>query len=117
MEMMRPDAAAAEACVVLVTCASREEAESIARAIISEKLAACVNMMGENGGLTSFYRWESALQEASEVLLLIKTQANRLPELERRIQELHSYTVPEFLVLPVLYGSASYLDWIRQSID
>lgn len=105
-----------DACVALVTCSSKEEAESIAKTVVNEHLAACVNLIGAENPLQSFYYWEGQLQQEPECLLMIKTQIDRLPALEMRIKALHSYTVPEFIVLPVLAGSREYLDWVRQSV-
>jgi periplasmic divalent cation tolerance protein len=99
--------------VVLVTCPDRPVAERIARALVEERLAACVNLLP---GLTSIYRWEGALCQESETLLLIKTRRERLSALARRVKALHPYTVPEVIALPVLAGSTSYLKWIRDSV-
>jgi periplasmic divalent cation tolerance protein len=106
------------ACIVFVTCASRTEAEVLAETLVTERLAACVNVIGtDSGPIRSFYVWEGALQRESEVLLLIKTTPARLESLETRVLELHSYTTPEFLAIPVLSGSAAYLDWLAQSVE
>lgn len=106
-----------DACLVMVTCPNRAEAEQISKTIVTERLAACVNVVGDKSGIRSFYIWENQLQQESEILLLIKTQASQLPQLEKRIQELHSYTVPEFVVLPFIFGGQSYLQWIKNSVD
>lgn len=103
-------------CVVLVTCASVEEAETIANTVISERLAACVNVLPNTHGMWSFYQWEGSLQKEAEVLLILKTTVAVLECLETRVLELHSYEVPEFLALPVFYGSASYVEWVRQGV-
>jgi len=101
------------AVVVLVTCPDRPTAERIARPLIEERLAACVNLLP---GLTSIYRWEGALCQESETLLLIKTRRRRVPALARRIKTLHPYTVPELIALPIVTGSAPYLKWLRDSV-
>lgn len=99
--------------VVLVTSANREEAERIAHALVEERLAACVNLVG---GVSSIYRWQDAVEKAEEVLLLIKTRQQAVDALRRRVLELHSYEVPEFLVLPVEQESEAYLAWIVSSV-
>lgn len=96
--------------VVLVTVPDAETGARIGRALVAERLAACVNLVP---GLRSFYRWEGEIQEDEEVLLLVKTRADRLPELSRRVQALHPYDLPEVLALPAMGGSAAYLDWIE----
>jgi periplasmic divalent cation tolerance protein len=106
-----------EACVVLVTCGSQAEAAVIAERIVIERLAACVNMIAGGSPVRSFYIWEDSLQQDEEWLLLIKTMPARLASLKKRIRELHSYTVPEFIALPILSGSEEYLDWLRQRVS
>lgn len=100
--------------IVLTTVASIEEAKRIAQALLEERLAACVNIIGS---LASFYRWKGAIEEAQEVLLLIKTRMERLETLEAAVQKMHSYDVPEFVVLKVDGGSAAYLKWIDESLE
>ena len=104
------------ACIVLVTCASKEEAEHISETIVSEQLVACVNLVTTHSSIRSFYIWEGKLQNEEEQLLIIKTLVQTLPALEARIQELHSYTVPEFIALPIIYGSENYIQWMSQSV-
>jgi periplasmic divalent cation tolerance protein len=106
-----------KACVVLVTCGSQAEAEVIAERIVVERLAACVNIIAGGSPVRSFYIWEGSLQRDEEWLLLIKTMPARLASLKKRIQELHSYSVPEFIALPVIDGSEDYLGWLRQSVS
>jgi periplasmic divalent cation tolerance protein len=100
--------------IVLSTASSREEAGRISRTLVERRLAACVNLIP---GLTSVYRWQEAIEEAEEVLLLIKTSAERLPELEAVLRELHSYDIPEFVVLAVESGSRAYLDWLFAAVE
>jgi periplasmic divalent cation tolerance protein len=99
--------------VVLVTAANREQADRIAHALVEERLAACVNLLG---GVRSIYRWHDAIETAEEVLLLIKTRQEAVDALRRRVQELHSYEVPEFLVLAVEQESEAYLAWILANV-
>jgi periplasmic divalent cation tolerance protein len=103
-----------EARIVISTAGSPEEAARIARELVERRLAACVSRMP---GLVSVYRWEGVIEEAGEVLLLIKTSQERLAQLEETLRELHSYEVPEFLVLPVAAGSAAYLEWLFSSVQ
>ena len=97
-------------CVVLVTAPDDETPGKIARALVEEKLVACVNIVP---GVRSVYRWEGAVQEDAEVLLVLKTRADRCAAVAARVADLHSYDLPEVLVLPVSAGSDAYLDWVR----
>ncbi|MEB3287062.1 MAG: divalent-cation tolerance protein CutA [Vampirovibrionales bacterium] len=100
-------------CVVLVSCATDKEAATISRALVREKLAACVNRLGP---AYSTYFWEGQLEEASEYLLMVKTTKNALPSLSKRLKALHSYDEPEVVALPILGGSSSYLNWLGQNV-
>jgi len=100
--------------VVLVTAPSPEVGLSLARTVVDEHLAACVNVVP---GVTSVYAWEGKREEAAEVLLVIKTPAHRYPALERRLREQHPYAVPEVLALPVETGSPAYLAWVRDAVS
>jgi len=97
---------------VLSTTGREQEARSIARQLVEERLAACVNILGP---IRSVYRWRGAVEEEPEFLLLIKTRAILLPRLERRLIELHSYEVPEMLALAPSGGSPAYLAWLVES--
>jgi periplasmic divalent cation tolerance protein len=103
-----------EPIVVLVTCGSEEEAQKIAHALVEEHLAACVNLIFP---IRSIYRWEGKVCDEKEGLLIIKTQKKRLPELEKKIKSLHSYSVPEIIALPVADGSSSYLNWLLEMTE
>jgi periplasmic divalent cation tolerance protein len=96
--------------VVLMTAPDVECAQRIARALVGERLAACVNLVP---GIQSIYRWEGAVQEEAEVLLVAKTRADRVAELEARVRALHPYEVPEVIALPIQAGSDAYLRWVR----
>jgi periplasmic divalent cation tolerance protein len=100
--------------VVLTTVSSAEEAKRMARALVEERVAACVNVVGS---VASVYRWQGAVEEASEVLLLIKTRVEKLEALEGAVRRLHSYDVPEFVILKVDGGSAAYLRWLDESLE
>lgn len=95
--------------IVLTTAGSREEADHLARILVEERLAACATLIP---GAESIYRWEGKIEVATETLLLLKTEAGRLDQLEARLHALHSYTTPEFLVLRVDSGSRAYLEWL-----
>lgn len=101
-----------QARIVLSTVGREEEARSIARHLVEERLAACVNIVGP---IRSLYRWRDAVEEEPEFLLLIKTRASLLRRLERRLTELHSYEVPEMLALVPGGGSPAYLAWLLES--
>jgi periplasmic divalent cation tolerance protein len=95
---------------VLVTVGSREEAERIAEALVMERLAACVNVVGP---ITSIYHWEGRVERCQELLLIIKTRAALFDQLEARVKSLHSYQNPEVIAVPIGAGTAAYLDWLR----
>lgn len=91
----------------------RPGAAALARALVDEGLCACVNQLA---AVRSVYRWQGAVHEDDEVLLVIKTVASAVPALTARIVALHPYELPEVLVLPVADGSADYLQWLRASV-
>ena len=99
--------------VVLVTAPSEASALELGRTLVDEQLAACVNVVP---GLTSIYIWEGRREETAEALLLIKTRPEGYAALQRRILELHPYSVPEVLGLPVAEGAPAYVQWVRESI-
>ena len=103
----------AEYAVVLTTCGSREEAQTLARGLVEARLAACVQLMD----IQSVYRWEGSIQEDPEVLLLIKTRRDRYADVEQYIRTHHSYEVPEIVQLPIQEGFAPYLHWIDQMVS
>ena len=98
--------------VVLVTCANEEQGVSIARSLVGERLAACVNLVR---GIRSIYRWGDKLEDEQETLLLVKTRTQLLARVERRVRELHTYEVPEVVALPLAAGAKPYLDWVLES--
>ncbi len=99
--------------VVLVSTASEEEAASIAGALVGEGLAACVNIVPS---VKSIYRWKGEVEEASEVLCVIKTEKRHFDKLKERVLELHSYDTPEVIALPITGASSEYLKWIEDSL-
>lgn len=102
-----------DARVVLCTCPNREEAEAIALRLVERGLAACVNVAP---GLRSIYRWQGRVVSEMEVLLVIKTSARLLEEVEGCIASLHTYETPEILALPVAAGAQSYLAWLAENL-
>ncbi len=98
--------------IVLTTVGGADEARTIGRTLIEERLAGCVNLLPE---MTSIYRWQGAVQEDREYQLVIKTTRARLDALRTRVHELHSYELPEFLVLAVASGSPGYVQWLGES--
>ena len=98
--------------VVLSTAGSEEEGARLAKSLVEQKLCACVNLVP---GIRSFYRWEGDVHDDAEVLLIIKTTAQKLQALSEHLTENHSYDVPEVLAVAVDKGSASYLDWLAGS--
>lgn len=100
-----------ETLLVLTTLPNRDAAMSLAQLIVERRLAACINVLA---GCTSVYRWKGAVEEASEVPVLIKTRAARYPELEAAIMSLHPYELPEIIAVPAVRGLAGYLDWVAE---
>jgi periplasmic divalent cation tolerance protein len=88
------------------------DASALARALVEERLAACVNLLPP---MESVFRWDGKVDRESERQLLIKTTRDRVAALWERIRELHPYDVPEFIVLPIVDGNAAYLKWIAES--
>ena len=97
--------------LVLTTAGTRHEAEAIAEVLLERRLAACVQLVT----IDSAYRWEGEVVRDAEVLLLIKTRADRYDEIESTIVEVHSYDTPEVVLLPVSAGLPAYLAWIDES--
>jgi periplasmic divalent cation tolerance protein len=97
----------------MTTCPDDDSARQIARALVSERLAACVQRVR---GVQSTYVWKGELQEDQEVLLLIKTLKDSLPVLAERVRALHPYEVPELMVVPIYPGNEAYGEWVRNSV-
>ena len=98
--------------LILTTVADDQQGETIARALVEERLAACVNVLPS---MISVYRWAGSIERETERQLVIKTTRDRAPQVQTRLSELHSYELPEFLVIGVADGSERYLEWVRQS--
>ena len=99
--------------IVLTTIGSETEALALARTLVEEHLAACVNVLP---AMVSVYRWKGSVEQDKEHQVVIKTAADRLPALEARLRQLHPYELPEFLVLDVAGGGEAYLAWVRESV-
>jgi periplasmic divalent cation tolerance protein len=101
-------------CIVHITTGSRQEAETIAHALVSERLSACCTVVP---CVKSFYRWREEMRQDDEWLVLCKTSRGLFGALSARVAELHSYDVPEIIAVPVTDASASYLDWMKDSVS
>jgi periplasmic divalent cation tolerance protein len=99
--------------VVLVTAASEAEAENIAKSLVEHKLAACVSL----SPIRSIYTWQGEIHAESEWQLVIKTDLAKFEALKTKVQELHSYEVPEIIAIPIIAGSDAYLNWLGQSLS
>ena len=99
------------AVLVYTTYPSLAEAERIGKAVLEKRLAACVNILP---GMISHYWWEGAIERGDEVVMIIKTRASRAEEVRAAVKEMHSYTVPAILVLPIEGGEPAYLDWLMR---
>ena len=102
-----------EARVVLTTTGTQEEARRMATELVERRLAACVNIIPQ---IESIYRWEGKVESATECLLIIKTDVAAFDRLRKAIHELHSYEVPECIMLEIADGSVPYLDWIKKNV-
>jgi periplasmic divalent cation tolerance protein len=103
-----------DAVVILTTLPADGRAEAIGQALVDERLAACVNLLPP---MTSIYRWRGAVERESERQVIIKTTRQRVPALKARLDTLHPYELPEFIVLAVTDGGASYLEWISTATE
>jgi periplasmic divalent cation tolerance protein len=99
--------------LAFTTCPDEASAETIAAALVQERLAACVSRFA---GIRSTYIWDARLQDQAEILLIIKTTAARLAGLQARLASLHPYELPELLAIPAVGGNERYLDWVRMGV-
>ena len=102
-----------QAVLVLTTIAVKADGGALARTLVDERLAACVNVLP---AMTSVYRWKGTVEQDREQQLVIKTTRDQLAALEARIRQLHAYELPEFLVIASDGGSADYLAWVKESV-
>jgi len=100
--------------IVFTTAGSAEEARQIAQELVERRLAACVNIVPQ---MESFYRWEGKVERASEWLLLIKTTSEAFARVRDTIQQLHSYNLPECVMLEIADGSSQYLKWLGENVN
>ena len=98
---------------VITTASSKEEAEKISQAVVEKRLAGCVQIIGP---ITSTYWWKEKIEKAEEWLCFIKSRIDLYQELESTIRQVHSYDVPEILVMPVAEGNKSYLNWLESEL-
>ncbi|HHX63862.1 MAG TPA: divalent-cation tolerance protein CutA [Chloroflexi bacterium] len=101
-------------CVVLVTVATAEEGQTIAGALVDERLAACASIVGP---VRSLFRWQGSVQDEAEHLLIIKTEVAALDRLTVHVRSLHRYDLPEIIALPIVGGSQAYLNWIGAEVE
>ncbi len=99
--------------IIFVTVSGKKEARLIAKALIKEKLAACVNIID---GIESLFWWKNKVDRARELLLVIKSKKAALPAIITKVKSMHSYTCPEIIALPIIAGEKSYLNWIDASV-
>lgn len=99
--------------LVYVTAGSKEEAFSIGRVLVAEKLAACVNVIDQ---MNSIFEWEGEVQQDTEVIMIAKTAESRVPELIEKIKAEHSYDCPCIVCLPVSGGNPDFLEWVGRSV-
>lgn len=97
--------------VVLITTSDEVEAAKLAKALVQAKLAGCVNIIKD---IRSIYSWKGKIEDEKEVLMVAKTQKSLLDPLMEKVKELHSYTVPEIIALPIIQGSEDYLRWLKE---
>lgn len=97
--------------VVLITAPKEDEAVRIARALVEARLAACVNIVKD---IRSIYSWQGKIEDDTEVLMIVKTQKSLFGALSAKVKEVHSYTVPEIIALPIIEGLEDYLKWLKE---
>jgi periplasmic divalent cation tolerance protein len=100
--------------IILSTTGSEDEASKIAEHLVSNRLAACVNIIPS---ITSVYRWKGEMNSDREILMVIKTDASRFEEIKTAVRNMHSYETPELIAIPIQQGLQQYLDWISESVS
>ena len=101
--------------VILITVPDFDIGKKIAKNLVEEKLAACVNITKSE--VNSIYYWQGNIEDDTENLLIIKTREDKFEDLVKRVKELHSYTVPEIIAMPIIMGFEGYLNWIDETLD
>ncbi len=97
--------------VVFITASNEDEAARIAKALVGARLAGCVNLIKN---IRSIYSWQGKVEDETEILMIVKTQKSLFDSLMKKVKELHSYTVPEIIAMPIVEGSEDYLKWLRE---
>lgn len=100
--------------VVFITASSEDEAAKIARALVESRLAGCVNIIKD---IRSIYSWQGKIEDDKEFLMIAKTQKHLFNALMKKVKELHSYSVPEIIAMPIIEGSEDYLKWLKEVTD
>jgi len=103
-----------DAMVVLITAPNEDDAATMAKVLVEARLAGCVNIIRN---IRSLYRWQGKVEDEQEVLMIVKTREERFADLVKKVKELHSYTVPEIIALPIVNGVEEYLGWLRQETE
>jgi periplasmic divalent cation tolerance protein len=101
-----------EALVVYITAPNEDEAAGIARALVESKLAACVNIVRD---IRSIYSWQGKIEDEKEVLMIAKTRLKLFNALKTKVLEMHSYSVPEIIAMPIVDGSEEYMNWLKEA--
>ena len=99
--------------VVLITASNKDEAHTIAQALVAQRLAACVNIVEH---VSSIFWWEGKVDNAAETLLMVKSKKGKFNRIVKLVKSLHSYEIPEIIALPIVAGQAQYLRWIDESL-
>jgi len=102
----------AEEIIVLITVTSKDEAGRIGTALVNEHIAACVNILPQ---IRSLFFWDGKTQDENEMLMIVKSRLSQLDRIIARVKELHSYTMPEVIAIPIIGGSPEYLHWLKDS--
>lgn len=97
--------------VVYITAPNEDEAARMAKALVEARLAGCVNIIRN---IRSIYSWQGRIEDEPEVLMVVKTQKSLFEELSKKVRELHSYSVPEIIALPIVEGSRDYIRWLNE---
>lgn len=103
-----------DAVVVYITVSNEEESVNIAKTLVEERLAGCINIVKD---IRSIYSWQGKIEDEPELLLIVKSRRNLFKRLKDRVKELHSYTVPEIIAIPIIEGSEDYLKWLQEVTD
>lgn len=97
--------------VVYITAPNEDEAARMAKALVEARLAGCVNIIRN---IRSIYSWQGRIEDEPEVLMVVKTQKSLFEELSKKVRELHSYSVPEIIAIPIIEGSQDYIRWLKE---